>query len=165
MNKTIEISDENYEFLKDFMNRIKTQDNRATASPYFYVVQCRKEIAVPLGTTGKTRYFDSNSSSSYTLEELKKWFKEWKDDDMEWDNEKDEEEFEKYKRKYCEKYDIDEIEEEHNVFFTEEGYNQHIKLNGHNYRHYNKFYSYIKHAFRNPELTGLFKALEDVVKE
>ena len=68
--KTIEISDESYEFLKDFMTKVKLQDNRATTHPYFYVVQGKREIAVPSGTTGKTKYFDANSSSVYTKEEL-----------------------------------------------------------------------------------------------
>ena len=167
MKVEIDVSEENWNFLKEFMNRVKTQDNRGTASPYYFTVCCKKEVAVPEGSTGNVKYYDSNSCESYTYEELKKRFKEWNDDDdddTEW-NEEDDENFEEYQEKYCQKYDVDEDYEYENVFFTEKGYEDHIKLNGHNYRHFKKYYSYVKCAFRNPEIEGLFKALEDITKE
>ena len=37
--KTIEISDEMYEALVEISTNMKNQDNRCTASPYFYQVQ------------------------------------------------------------------------------------------------------------------------------
>lgn len=174
----VNISDESWKFLKEFMNRINTQDNRATAKPYYYVVQCKREIAVAEGTNGNSKYYDNQSENSYTLEELRKiWFEENKLDELdeheskEWEQhenkewtEEIEDEFQEYIDKNCQKYDVDEIDVDENVFFTKQGYKDHIKLNGHNYSHYNKFNSYIKHAFRNPELNGLFKALEEITE-
>lgn len=40
--KTIEINDELYEKLKYLSNEIKTQDNRGTASPYFFQISTEK---------------------------------------------------------------------------------------------------------------------------
>jgi hypothetical protein len=63
------------------------------------------------------------------------------------------------------RYGLHVTTDEHNVFFTERGYNQHMELNGHNYRHgTEKAYSYVKHAFRNPEIENIFKALKDISK-
>jgi CRISPR/Cas system-associated exonuclease Cas4 (RecB family) len=42
--KTIEISDELFEKLKYLSNEIKTQDNRGTASPYFFQISTEKFI-------------------------------------------------------------------------------------------------------------------------
>lgn len=42
--KTIEISDELFEKLKYLSNEIKTQDNRGTASPYFFQIKTEKFI-------------------------------------------------------------------------------------------------------------------------
>ncbi|MFR4037122.1 MAG: hypothetical protein ACLTZT_04500 [Butyricimonas faecalis] len=46
--KTIQVTDEIYAFLSNLSKEIKSQDNRATAPPYFQV-QEDEEIAVPKG--------------------------------------------------------------------------------------------------------------------
>ena len=43
--KTINVSDEMYEALIEISTNMKNQDNRCTASPYFYQVRCKKEVA------------------------------------------------------------------------------------------------------------------------
>ena len=44
--KTIEVSDEAYEFLKECQNEIKTQDNRATRNPIYTVWQKKREWGI-----------------------------------------------------------------------------------------------------------------------
>jgi hypothetical protein len=48
------------------------------------------------------------------------------------------------------------------VFLTEEGYNEHMKLNSHNYRHWKSYQFYVLHAFRNPEMAGLIEAIKEI---
>jgi hypothetical protein len=42
--KTIQITDETYEFLKDLAGKLKTQDNRATANPRYYAIREKEKI-------------------------------------------------------------------------------------------------------------------------
>jgi hypothetical protein len=50
-----------------------------------------------------------------------------------------------------------------NFFFTLEGYQEHVKLNGHNIaRGCNKYDSYVEHAYRNPEIAGVLKAIKEI---
>lgn len=151
MSKTITISDEAAAFLLEFNRRLETQDNRATANPYYFTVRCMRELAAPEGMTGETRYYSADDTECYTEEELIQHCKEC---------EKDPEEF----KEKCEVYDAQEVAEHINVFFTEEGYNEHIKLNGHNYRHFKKYYSYVEHAFRNPEIDKLLSSVKEIGK-
>ncbi len=48
------------------------------------------------------------------------------------------------------------VETDENVFFTFKDYEEHIRLNSHNYQ---KVHSYVKHAFRNPEMKSLLEAI------
>ncbi|GAG48516.1 unnamed protein product [marine sediment metagenome] len=50
--------------------------------------------------------------------------------------------------------------DEDNIFFTEKGYKDHVESNGHNLKNY---CSFVKHAFRNPELVNLFANLGKMV--
>lgn len=153
MNINITISEKNYKFLKEFMQKVNTQDNRITASPYYYTVCCVRDVGVPEGCGDDVKYYDNQQAESYSEEELKQICKEHELD------------FDEYVDKWCTKYDCREIDEYENIFFTEDGYKEHMRLNEHNYRHYKKHYSYIKHAFRNPELVELFKALGEITGE
>lgn len=146
--KNIIISDEAAKFIFDLHKRIQTQDNRATASPYFFTVRCVSEVPVPDGFTDEIRYV--HEGSSFTEKELKQYCE---------DNELD---FELFKNKRCDKYCVRDVAEFKNFFFTEEGYNEHIRLNGHNYGHYKEVNSYVDHAFRNPEITQLLNAVEEI---
>jgi hypothetical protein len=148
----IELSDETVNFIKELVHRMDTQDNRATASPYYFTVQCIREIAVPEETTDEHKYFLPDHAESFTEDELKEFCKDCGFD------------FEKTLDKTI-KYGVGEQIENLNFFLTEEGYKEHIRLNGHNYRHYKRFYSYVDYAFRNPEIESLFKALREVAKE
>jgi quinol monooxygenase YgiN len=148
--KTVTISDEAAAFLAKLAENIETQDARCTAAPYYFVVRCIKEISAPEGSTGETRYYDRSGGCSYTEEELRAQCKE------------DDEDFDDYVLSTCDKYDLQEIEEYENVFLTYEGYKQHMALNGHNYRHFKAADSYVKHAFRNPEMKLLVEAVKEI---
>ena len=149
----IELSEKNYVFLKDFMHKVRTQDNRATARPYFYVVRSIQEIAVPSETADEHKYFYHEMAESFTQDELIKYCKE---NNLDFDDVKD---------NHCSRYGLGTKEVEENVFFTEEGYKQHMELNGHNYRHLKETFSYVKYANRNPEIKGLFEALEEIIPQ
>ena len=72
--------------------------------------------------------------------------------------------FEEEKSSGYREYAFTHVDEYHNVFFTEKGYKEHMELNAHNYHSSDrKADSYVMHAFRNPEITGLLKAVKEVV--
>jgi hypothetical protein len=145
---TINVSEENWKFLQDLMERINIQDNRVTASPFYYVVATKKEIAVPEGCGECTKYY--YEGGCFSEEELKEFCEE------------NELAFEEEKSRAT-PYDVSTVTEYHNFFFTEEGYKKHMELNSHNYRHYKgEPYSYVMHAFRNPELKQLLDTLGEI---
>lgn len=46
-------------------------------------------------------------------------------------------------------------------FLTKEGYDRHVRMNGHNYRKAPR--PYVHHGFRNPELADLLEAVGAIV--
>src|SRR5690606_37299025 len=130
---------------------IETQDNRATGMPYYYVVKGHRQYAAPEGMGDRTVYVDwqDDPSSYYSREEFVKSMKE-----LGYSDEEIERRWEKIST-----YGEYDVPVEENVFLTEKGFRQHMELNGHNYRHFKEpVYSYVKHAFRNPEMASLIKA-------
>lgn len=150
MSKTIIISDKSAEFLIELNRRLNTQDNRATADPYYFTVRCVSEVPVPDGFTDDIRYV--HDGTPFTETELKQYCE---------DNELD---FDSFKDKRCDKYCVRDVAEFKNFFFTEEGYNEHMRLNGHNYGHYKEVNSYVDHAFRNPEIESLLEVIREISK-
>lgn len=61
-----------------------------------------------------------------------------------------------------EEFEEEKFYEEENVFFTEEAFKEHVRVNGHNLGRRGEYYSYVKHAFRNDELMNLLKAISAV---
>ena len=147
--KTITISDEAVEFISHFVKELDTQDNRMTASPYFYVVRGVKVLTAADDRGCDYMYYSPNDSESYTEEQVKEYCVE---NELDFDDHVE----------GLEKFNIQEVDEDENVFFTFEGYKRHIALNGHNYRHYERFNSYVKHAFRNPEIESLLKTIREI---
>lgn len=147
----VDISAESLHFLTKLVKEIKNQDNRATSKPYFYCIKDHRIQSVPEGCGDEFRYIWDNEvfTKSECLEYL----------DL------DEEAF----LKLLDMGDIQlyEVVEEvyepnnHNVFFTEKACHEHIEQNRH---HFNKPYSYVHAAWRNPEIEGIFRAIEEIVK-
>lgn len=159
---TIEISKETLDFLKELNNRIETQSSRCTAKPYFLVIKRIKwRVAHDDCYSGESKVVRVDHDNDY----------------LQFDN------FEEYKQhcidahfnedfdlKKCEKdwedlpsYTMEKYEEEDNVFLTDKGYEEHLQQNEHNIKHgCVEYYSYLKHAFRNPEMEGIFKAIKEI---
>jgi hypothetical protein len=147
----VEIKDETLNFLKDLMRRYVTQDSRGTAKPYYFVVNTTREMAAPAGTTGNEKYY--YDGCTFTEKELRDHCKEY---ELDFDIE----------RGSATPYDVQDVEEYSNFFLTKEGYDEHMKLNEHNYRHFKGSpRSYIMYANRNPEIDSLLKALCEITGE
>lgn len=148
--KTIEIKDEIYDFLMELSKELNTQDNRATAKPYFFQIQTNEEVAVPEGCGEKAWYYDGSKIQTqdeidqvifdyydpqYTMDEIKK-MDEWDKFDMLRDHGWREVYFD-FKKEY------------QNAFLTAKACKEHIRLN---HYHYREPIDYLQHAFRNYEL-------------
>ena len=163
----VDIPEDTVKFLKELANEIKGQDNRATAAPYFYVIQGLREYAAADGCGDETGYYDPDVCASYTEDEMQERYEEWLYEQVDEDEEPTKADrllhtFQEYLNAFdIQTYDIGYHEVEENVFLTEKGVRQHMDLNRHNYRHYNKLTEkgYVKHAFRNPEMEKLMKAI------
>lgn len=68
--KTLEISDEDYEFLKEAQNLLKTQDNRYTRDPIYSIMQKTKEWGIDSNYSDKYEWIRDGEDNSSTSEEL-----------------------------------------------------------------------------------------------
>lgn len=151
----IDISEKSFNFLKNLIKEIDSQDNRSTASPYYYVIQERKERSSMQGNDFDKimywhdgEYMGADDWADALDFESKQNFINW------WVAEHPYEE-----PLYVEYYrgDADRA----NVFFTEKACEKHIRENGY---HFNIPTSYIRHAWRNPEIENLFVAIREIVE-
>lgn len=151
--RTITVSDETAEFLAKLAHQLETQDRRCTADPYYFTVRKIVEVGVPEGCGDREAFFDNHDCENYSEGEAEKRAEEL------------EMEFDDYVHERCHKYDVRDEERFENFFFTLEGYNEHVRRNGHNIARTCKSYdSYVGYAARNPELEGVIKALKEIGK-
>lgn len=176
--RTIEVTDEIYDFLSNLSKEIKTQDNRGTAKPYFFQVMEEEEVGVPNGN-GEEVWVQDGKICLRTEEDVKKavWnYYGWPSMHIAGDNSEEdlvrdcEEEYismssweieavlEVNYRKVC----VDKKEKFSNCFLSEKACNKHIEINGHNLKNP---HSYLHHAYRNKEMEMLFKFLEESFKD
>jgi hypothetical protein len=152
---TVNISESTLEFLKEFMDKLNTQDNRSTASPYMYVVRdVRRVYGIDdvFDSAGSVWYNFEDGSSYLTDEELMDAFDaEEKDcvEDIANDNGYD------YVR-------YTEIRVIKNIFFTEEAAIDHIKEC---HYHYNDPDIHVEHLVKNNELLDILDAIAEVVDD
>ena len=159
--KTIEVNDEMYEFLMNLSKELNTQDHRCTATPYFFQIQGKREVAAPDGC-GDVVWICDGEVCLRDDEDIKKAVFEYKVWDL--DNESDNDNYNSLSD-----FDIEEILENNyrkanviienvykNAFLTEKACKEHIRLN--NY-HYSDPQDFLTHAFRNPELEKVFEFL------
>ena len=143
-------------WLKEFLNRIDTQDRRATAHPVQFLLQRKREYVAHPEYNHKTdtiyRHHEMESTKCKTHAEAVEWLKEFG-----YEGDKLEEEI-----GHIEEFQMGHHWETDQAFFTEEGVKQHIELNGHNLGEHR---DYVVHAFRNPEVANLFKAIRAVVDD
>ena len=65
------------EFMSNLAREMKTQNNRGTRSPYFYVVRGMSEYAAADGCGQDTGYYDPDMCESYSEKEIKERYEEW----------------------------------------------------------------------------------------
>jgi hypothetical protein len=151
----IEISEESFNFLKDLVHEMQTQDRACTADPYFYVVQEQIENPAFDGCGTDTRYSIEDGEGWETKESMLELIAE----NEEYDGKTLEDLIDEGIIKEYEITNDYENTSDCNVFFTKKGYDDHIKRNGHNL-HCPR--PYILHAFRNAEIENLFKAIKEI---
>ena len=151
--KTIEVTDEMYDFLINLSKELNNQDHRCTAMPYFFQIQTNEEIAVPEGNGNEAWYNDGIKLEGE--DEINDYIAEYQDKPIEeiiykedWEKEEILENAGWYKVYY------DYEHRYQNAFFTEKACKEHIRLN---HYHYNEPVDYLSHAFRNPELEMVLK--------
>lgn len=147
--KTISISDKIADFIAKLAKTIETQDNRSTATPIYFTVRKFVDVVCLDGCGDKNAYYDRFDAESYTEESAKDRAK-----DLEMD-------FEDYVEKRCTAYETKEEEQYEGFFLTLDGYEEHVRLNGHNIS-CNRFDSYVDHVYRNPEIEGVIDSINEI---
>jgi hypothetical protein len=148
---TIEIKQETLEFLQGLIKEINKQDNRITATPYYYTIQ-EKELVED--HNGEAHYFDGEGE--ITKEELEQMspddFAHTYGLDQTIDDVLDDCNMIYMSEKWVEA-------QQSNVFLTEKAAENYIAQNSY---HYNKPRTFVRHFWRNHEIKRLFRAIEDV---
>lgn len=143
----IEVTDEQYEFLKNLKHEMETQDNRGTAQPYFYQIKRKERIyGEELQQSDGTVWVNGLERNELTEEEYEIEKKEEGFDESDW-TELQYQEFTTYT----------------NVFLTEKACEEHIQSNKHHYLDEPVSHlSYVDHAWRNPEMEKLYEIILSV---
>jgi hypothetical protein len=152
---TIKLNDEEFAFLADLAKEMRTQKNRSTASPYYYTVRRTHKITGLDANYCGTDVWVDTGSGEYEQYATKAAFIEQYLKDFEGETE---DQANEYADKHLEEFGQIEVVEDCNVFLTEKGYRQHMELNAHNYNNREDLsepYSFLHHAFRNPEMQQL----------
>jgi len=153
----IEMNEEDLKFLRELAHEIKTQDNRATRSPYYYTTRIKRwRVANEDYSSGKTKkVWVEHLTGDYSEYDTKfaclkgsleyGWSKEKIREALANDN-------------ICE-VTLEEYEEDRNVFLTEKAYKENMELDGHNLKRVGECYSYLHYASRNPEMERLLEII------
>ncbi len=153
----IDIKKETFEFFKNLIHEINTQDNRITASPFLYVImETKREYGIEEDygehgfewiCNGETCHWDT------IVEQIQE-----KNDNYELEVTEDMAEEEDYYKCYYRQ--TEKIS--HNFFFTEKACKEHIRVNGHNLRNPQ---DYVIHAFRNPEIKNIIEGIKEITNQ
>lgn len=153
---TINLSEEEYQFLKELAHELRTQDNRMTASPYFYtIVTYRLYPALEDTGCGPTQFTDTGDGDAFTANtraEVEKVITEAYAPDPVPEGRFDE----------ILEYGTHMVQENHNVFLTEKACNQYLEKNSHKLCSRSKPQSYVDYADRNPEMARLLDILRKI---
>ena len=152
----IEIKQETYDFLKNMMHEIETQDNRSTRLPILYVI---KETIREYGIEEdyRTDGFEwIKDDESYTWDEVIESVREQIEDDS-FDVTEEDASMEGFKKVFYR--NIERYSD--NFFFTEKAAKEHLRINGHNLT---KPQDYVIHAFRNDEIEGVINAIKEILE-
>lgn len=155
--KTIEVSEEMYDFLMSLSKEVNNQNHRATAMPYIFQVETQEEVIAVEGNGNEVWVCDdsrldteeeiSNAIADYKEIEISKVPSNWLERETI---------LEKmgYRKIYLETKPVYQ-----NAFFTEKACKEHIERNKHHYRDPECFLSY---ASRNYELEMLYTFITEL---
>jgi len=132
--------------IKEFLDKMLNQDNRATAFPFFYVIRTEVKDPAPIENADEIKwYWQGDTYESW--EAIEKYCKE---------NEYSEEDILGVKRESLQ-YGIKNRWEQRGMFLTETDAENHLKLNHYHYSH--NAHTYVCHAWRTTELQEFFTNL------
>lgn len=147
---------EAFEWIHQFLKEIDTQDTRATAQPIQFLLQRKDKYVSKEGYNYQTisvfTHPDSDIDEFETYQEAVDWVRS---------------EYAEAEEQAAQIENIDEFQIGHcwktdQAFFTEKGYERHLAQNRHNLGPAEDRRTYVVHAFRNPEMVELFKALRAI---
>lgn len=164
--KTIQVTDEMYDFLMSLSKEIKEQDNRATAMPYFFQVRETKEVPAHEGSGEEVLYSSEYEMELRTDNDKVEWIKEHKDYFIGTMYEEESKDVGVHTSTWdldsmlteldFDKFYVDTDYEYGNAFFTSKACDEHIRINRHNLKYP---VNYLSHAYRNDEMEMIFKFL------
>lgn len=174
--KTIQITDEDYEFLKDLQYELNTQTNDGNADPVFWGVKETREEPAP-EDCGEARIYNCDGEGSMmTLDEVVRWVEDRLEDrDLIhiWDT-LDHDDFDTVFEFIRDEMGIEEasvvwveehsrVSEETGAFLTKRACQEYICRYGYNH---SRPHTYAMTAYRNFELARLLKILKTMeIKE
>src|SRR5882724_9783390 len=128
-----------FEGLIEFVNELETQDNRITQTPILITLQKKEKVY----TGSDVDYSESGKASDELGEDCKDRYGVSPDEIVYWKN-----------------HWVDVA-----WFFTYKGYEEHVRLNGHNYRTFETHTYVYSLGYRNPEAVKMFGWLKEMAKE
>ena len=136
---------EQEKIIKEFLTQMAEQDNRCTAFPYFYVIKTKESHAV-----GRDRNdIDETFACAEDYDDIELYNDDWETVDPE--------EYKELPEKERTKVYVVYHYVEKGMFLTDKDAKDHLRLN---HYHYSKdAYTYVKHAWRAPDLHDFLRAL------
>lgn len=142
--KTIQVTNEQYDFLLSLAEELKKQDNRITANPIFCVYQ-KKKVFTPEGCGEHSDWFD-DEGHILSEEDLLDIIGEYRSDHEDSSLDKEGILIEAGCRLLD--YNIEDVVVEGQYYFSEKAAQNHIDRN---HYHYSKPFTYVESAWRNDE--------------
>lgn len=133
---------ETEKIIKEFLTKMATQDNRATAAPYFYVIRTKVSDPAPLDNCDRTLVYWNESTYADMDEALLAM---------------QEAGYDKHELANAQEYGVKDRWEHRGMFLTEEDAEDHLKAN--HYHYSPDAHTYVDHAWRAPKLKEFFQAL------
>lgn len=158
--KTIELNDEQHEFLLAMAKAMMTQDNRITENPLYCVYQ-KKEVPKPEGCGDETAWFSSDAQHTLYEDDIDEFIERYiyehpEDKDLSREDILEKDGYRKVE------FSIEDVPVEGQVYLTEAVAQEHIRCNGY---HYTKPFVYVVSAWRNPELQQLMQIVLSLAGE
>ena len=164
--------------IKEILNDISSQDNRATASPYCYVIKETEKIPTLEGYSVDGHFYNCSESGKTfdDIEDLIEHIKSYYADDIDWEDqygikleELDEKDIDCFDILYDLNIEtihyrtIHKVSDSTPIFFTEKEAKKYLKNQAHNLS--DGAYDYIKYCGQSQVIKDIFQYLEESVAE